>query len=80
VIWVAILDHPSAHTAVILRSRALARRLEGWPPALVVHPSRLAAKSGEHLRMTAECDAAMNRRITTAFGKLISSFVEHSPK
>jgi hypothetical protein len=42
-----------AHSAVILRSRALARRLEGWPRALVAHPSRLAAKSGEHLRMTA---------------------------
>src|SRR4051794_14748458 len=41
--------HPSVppHTLpVILRSRALARRLEGWPPspALVAHPSRLAAK------------------------------------
>ena len=41
-----------SHTAVILRSRALARRLEGWPRARVAHPSRLAA-SGEHLRMTA---------------------------
>jgi hypothetical protein len=40
-------------TAVILRSRALARRLEGWPRALVAHPSRLAVKNGEHLRMTA---------------------------
>jgi hypothetical protein len=38
---------------VILRSRALARRLEGWPRALVAHPSRLAVKNGEHLRMTA---------------------------
>jgi hypothetical protein len=38
---------------VILRSRALARRLEGWPQVLVTDPSRLAAKSGEHLRMTA---------------------------
>jgi hypothetical protein len=36
------------------RSRALARRLEGWPQVLVAHPSRLAAKGGEHLRMTAE--------------------------
>jgi hypothetical protein len=35
------------------------------------HPSRLA-EDGEHLRMTAECDAVMNRRNTTAFGKLIS--------
>jgi hypothetical protein len=43
-----------ATTSVILRSRALARRLEGSPLALVVHPSRLAAKGGEHLRMTAE--------------------------
>jgi hypothetical protein len=33
---------------VILRSRALARRLEGSPPALVAHPSRLA-EEGEHL-------------------------------
>ncbi len=42
--------------AVILRSRALARRLEGWPraPVFVAHPSRLAAKGGEHLRMTAQ--------------------------
>jgi hypothetical protein len=38
---------------VILRSRALARRLEGSPQALVADPSRLAAKGGEHLRMTA---------------------------
>src|SRR4029077_4315224 len=41
------------HTAVILRSRALARRLEGWPRAPMAHPSRLAARCGEHLRMTA---------------------------
>jgi len=42
-----------AVTTVILRSRALARRLEGWPraPAFVAHPSRLA-EGGEHLRMT----------------------------
>jgi hypothetical protein len=40
---------------VILRSRALARRLEGSPQALVAHPSRLAVKNGEHLRMTVEC-------------------------
>jgi hypothetical protein len=38
---------------VILRSRALARRLEGSSGALVAHPSRLAVKNGEHLRMTA---------------------------
>jgi hypothetical protein len=43
----------ATHLAVILRSRALARRLEGWPRALVAHPSRLAVKNGEHLRMTA---------------------------
>src|SRR3954447_19000120 len=43
----------STYTAVILRSRALARRLEGWQQALVAHPSRLAVKNGEHLRMTA---------------------------
>ena len=36
---------------VILRSRALARRLEGWPRVLVANPSRLA-QEGEHLRMT----------------------------
>jgi hypothetical protein len=40
------------HSAVILRSRALARHLEGSPLALVTHPSRLAVKNGEHLRMT----------------------------
>src|SRR3954454_8082711 len=41
-------------TAVILRSRALARRLEGCirTPALAAHPSRLA-QEGEQLRMTA---------------------------
>jgi hypothetical protein len=42
-------------TTVILRSRALARRLEGWPLALVAHPSRLGMKNAEHLRMTAVC-------------------------
>src|SRR5207253_1268434 len=45
----------SANPTVILRSRALARRLEGGPLALVAHPSRLAVKNGEHLRMTAVC-------------------------
>jgi hypothetical protein len=40
------------YTTVILRSRALARRLEGWATTRF-HPSRLAAKGGEHLRMTA---------------------------
>jgi hypothetical protein len=41
-------------STVILRSRALARRLEGRPqaPALVAYPSRLA-QEGERLRMTA---------------------------
>jgi hypothetical protein len=43
---------PATHSTVILRSRALARRLEGSPQALVAHPSRLAVKNGEHLRMT----------------------------
>ena len=43
----------TTRTDVILRSRALARRLEGRPLALVAHPSRLAVKNGEHLRMTA---------------------------
>jgi hypothetical protein len=42
----------AAYSAVILGSRALARRLEGWPLALVAYPSRLA-EDGEHLRMTA---------------------------
>jgi hypothetical protein len=41
------------YSTVILRSRALARRLEGWSGALAAHPSRLAVKNGEHLRMTA---------------------------
>jgi hypothetical protein len=40
------------HSALILRSRALARRLEGWPlGGLVADPSRLA-EDGERLRMT----------------------------
>jgi hypothetical protein len=40
---------------VILRSRALARRLEGSATSTGAcgHPSRLAVKNGEHLRMTA---------------------------
>jgi hypothetical protein len=42
----------ATHSTVILRSPALARRLEGSPRAHVAHPSRLA-KGGEHLRMTA---------------------------
>jgi hypothetical protein len=55
------------HSAVILRSRALARRLEGWPRALVAHPSRLAVKNGEHLRMTAVEDRpAMTKRISSS--------------
>jgi hypothetical protein len=45
--------------SVILRSRALARRLEGWEQAHVAHPSRLALKNGEHLRMTALLGGAM---------------------
>jgi hypothetical protein len=36
------------YSAVILKSRALARRLEGWPQVLVAHLSRLA-EDGEHL-------------------------------
>jgi hypothetical protein len=44
----------ATHSTVILRSRALARRLEGWVLARVAHPSRLAVKNGEHLRMTAD--------------------------
>jgi hypothetical protein len=46
-------SHQATDLTVILRSRALARRLEGSPLALVAHPSRLAVKNGEHLRMTA---------------------------
>src|SRR4051812_5213576 len=45
-------DFSIYESSVILRSRALARRLEGWPQGLVAHPSRLAVKNGEHLRMT----------------------------
>jgi hypothetical protein len=41
----------ATYSAVILRSRVFARRLEGWPLALVAYPSRLA-EDGEHLRMT----------------------------
>jgi hypothetical protein len=44
----------ATNSAVILRSRAVARRLEGSPLALVAYPSRLAVKNGEHLRMTPE--------------------------
>jgi hypothetical protein len=44
----------TTNSTVILRSRALARRLEGSPLALGAHPSRLAVKNGEHLRMTAK--------------------------
>jgi hypothetical protein len=44
---------------VILRSRAFARRLEGWKQAHVAHPSRLALKKGEHLRMTVLLGGAM---------------------
>jgi hypothetical protein len=43
---------------VILRSRALTRRLEGSPLAPVADPSRLALK-GEHLRMTESLEDAM---------------------
>jgi hypothetical protein len=52
--WLLAMTIFTASTIVILRSRALARRLEGWPqaPALVAHPSRLA-EDGEHLGMTA---------------------------
>jgi hypothetical protein len=56
----------ATHPTVILRSRALAPRLEGWPRALVAHPSRLT-EDGEHLRMTAVLDdARWVMRITTA--------------
>jgi hypothetical protein len=55
------------HSTVILRSRALARRLEGWPRAFVAHPSRLAVKNGEHLRMTAVGERpAMTKRISSS--------------
>jgi hypothetical protein len=46
---IAQLYFLATHLTVILRSRALARRLEGSPGALVAHPSRLAVKNGEHL-------------------------------
>jgi hypothetical protein len=32
--------------------RASSASLEGWAASTEQHPSRLAAKSGEHLRMT----------------------------
>ena len=61
--WLPIRPRPCREgTASILterlrryreRSRAFARCLEGWPHAPVAHPSRLAVKNGEHLRMTA---------------------------
>jgi hypothetical protein len=35
------------------RACAASRRMR--PLAFVAHPSRLAVKNGEHLRMTAEC-------------------------
>jgi histidinol dehydrogenase len=41
----------AAHSAVILRSRTLARRLEGWKQAPVADPSSSPLR-GEHLRMT----------------------------
>jgi hypothetical protein len=41
--WFHFLKTDRLSHTVILRSRALARRLEGWPQALVAHPSRLAA-------------------------------------
>ena len=46
----------TTNSPVILRSAQRAR-LEGWPQALNMHPSRLA-EDGEHLRMTAEIGAA----------------------
>src|SRR6185295_3640913 len=58
--------------SVILRSRALARRLEGWPRApseLAADPSRLAAKGGEHLRMTEESGAGASREIVMVSGE-----------
>jgi hypothetical protein len=42
--------HYAAHTTVILRAASWPR-LEGWPLALHLHPSRLA-EVGERLRMT----------------------------
>jgi hypothetical protein len=48
---IALLYFLATHLTVI--PGALARRLEGSPGALVAHPSRLAVKNGEHLRMTA---------------------------
>jgi hypothetical protein len=36
-------ERRATHSTVILRSRALARRLEGWPRVPVADPSRLAA-------------------------------------
>src|SRR5256885_627780 len=56
------------YSAVILRSRALARRLEGWPQALAAYPSRLAVKNGEHLRMTSVYVAGHRKDHAAFFG------------
>ena len=50
--WFPFLTADSATaTTIILRSRALAQRLEGWPCALVSASFEAAAKC-EHFRMT----------------------------
>jgi hypothetical protein len=56
--WFPRVTDDAPHTIVILRSRALARRLERRPQALVADPSRLAAGGGEHLRMTVVTNAS----------------------
>jgi hypothetical protein len=59
----------ATHPTVILRSRALARRLEGWPQVLVADPSRLAARCGEHLRMTSRYAVSEIVSWDTIFGE-----------
>ena len=45
---------PATSLALILRSRALARRLEGWAANIISHPSRLA-QEGSHLPSERNC-------------------------
>src|SRR5436305_1329860 len=49
----------STYTTVILRCSPSWASLEGWKQALVAHPSRLAVKNGEHLRMMVVGDVSM---------------------
>src|SRR4051812_13879662 len=81
--WIAssqeLVAMTATRTTVILRSRALARRLEGSPRArLGAHPSRLAARGGERLRMTGEfflLRNIINRENTHVADAVLSSAV-----